>query len=87
MAASSSPLAPSSKRQASWRVIPSAGLPLGPGYFATPINRWFVCQRLVAAGIILRASDPAIVCLDAVLSEQEAQLGGVFLDMAHAIEL
>ncbi len=43
------------------------------------------CQRLVAVGIILRARRPG-VNLDAVLTEEETQLGGMPLDVTHVVE-
>jgi hypothetical protein len=49
-----------------------------------------LCQRSSAAGIIQRTSDPAALSMDsmnALLSEQQAQLGRRFLDAAHVVEL
>lgn len=49
-----------------------------------------LCQRSSAAGIILRTSDPAALSMDsmdALLAEQQAQLGRVLLDVAHGVEL
>jgi hypothetical protein len=43
---------------------------------------------LVTARIILRSWNPVEVLVgDAVLSEKEAQLGCMFLDVAHIVEL
>ena len=47
-----------------------------------------LCARLVAAGFILRSRDPGEVRVrDGVLAEEEAQLGRMFLDVAHVVEL
>ncbi len=43
--------------------------------------------RLVAARVALRTSDPTGGGMDAVLSEKYTQLGRMFLDMAHVVEL
>src|SRR5689334_5236894 len=42
--------------------------------------------RLVAVGMVLRSRRPG-VHLDAMLAEEEAQLGGMPLDVAHVVEL
>lgn len=49
----------------------------------------YLCQRLAAAGIIILCACHPVERLvrDTVLPKQEAQLGDMFLDMAHAIHL
>src|SRR6476660_5567011 len=45
-------------------------------------------MRLLAARFSLHSRDPVEVCgRDGVLSEEEAQLGRVFLDVAQTVEL
>src|SRR5215470_6356856 len=52
------------------------------------VFRTLVPRQRLAAGIILRPSDPVyLVTWDAVLAEQQTQLGGMLLDVAHVVEL
>src|SRR5215470_10391845 len=44
------------------------------------------CQRLVALTMVRRARRP-VERLDAMLTEEKTQFGGMSLDVAHAVEL
>src|SRR5579872_6201131 len=54
------------------------------------LQKWFKALRtsLLAVSVALRSRNP-VECLvrDAMLSEKEAQLGGMFLHVAHVVEL